>query len=312
MVIGFIYYYLTIPPKRYLPFARLDEVQLKRLNNLITNSNFKGELTLSGDGKELWFATGKAGHFRVDLVIDSIDGNILGNRKVRATSTTELKQNWARFHVFNLEYGTKIVPGKYNYTLIARALGPKQKLDKILKKSVDEEFKIKGEIIFTTQKPEEFAKNLAQFKKKSQAKALAPFSERLEKWEAYLSVITKVDVLYQDTLKDIKYGKGIKKFEGKYNEFLGSMLRSLILEMREDYKNNLKNTDEYKKLYLFGRQIGEMVSDMMVKTKKYKVVGPAPKGRLSRYFLKKTKGFKETAEKEIGLLQDKIKSFEQS
>jgi len=312
LVIGFIYYYLTIPPKRYLPFARLNNAEFTRLNTLIAKPGFKGELILSKDGKELWLATGSVGHFRVDIVLDSIDGKILGSRKVRLTSTTTLKQNWARFHAFDLEYGTKIVPGNYTYNLIARPLGPKQKLDKFLKKNKVGGFNLKGEILFTNDTPEKFAKNLVLFKKKERALILAPYNERLEKWNAYLSVITKVDILYQDTLKDIKYGKSIKLFENKYNEFLGSMLRSLILEMREVYKNNLKSTDQYKRLYLFGRQIGEMVSDMMVKTKKYKVLGAAPKGRLSRYFLKKTKGFKEKAEKEIGLLQDKIKSFEQS
>ena len=144
------------------------------------------------------------------------------------------------------------------------------------------------------------------------SKKLAPYKERLEKWQAFMSVLTKVDVLYQDTLGAIKHGKRVNLFEVKYNQFLGSMLRSLILEMRDVYKSGARNSNEYKKLYFYGRQIGEMVSNMVVKTKRYKVIGPGPKGRLSRYFLKKTKGFKETAEKEIGLLQDKIKSFEQS
>jgi hypothetical protein len=317
MVIGFIYYYLTIPPKRFLPFTRLDKVVVSKLNNQILDKNFKGELILSKDGRELWLATGREGLFHVELVLNSIDGEILSARKVRVVSKTRLEQNWARFNVFDLEYGTKIVPGKYAYSLIARPLGPKEKLDKFIKKMRkapvgSEDFTLSGEILFTRDSREEFTKKLTDYKKKLMSYKLAPYKERLEKWQAFMSVLTKVDVLYQDTLGAIKRGKSINLFEVKYNQYLGSMLRSLILEMREVYKSGAKNSNEYKKLYLYGRQIGEMVSDMMVKTKRYKVLGPAPKGRLSRYFLKKTKGFKETAEKEIGLLQDKIKSFEKS
>lgn len=317
MVIGFVYYYLTIPPKRFLPFDRLEKVQVERLNKAITNKSFKGELTLSKDAKEIWLATSKEGPFQVELTLSSIDGKILSNRKVRITSKSTLDQNWARFHIFDLEYGTKIVPGKYNYSLNARPVGPKDTLEKFWQKMKKEpigskSFKLTGEILFTNVKPAELAIKIAELKKKQMAQKLAPFEERLEKWKAFLSVLTKADVLYQDTLSAIKYGKSINLFENKYNQFLGSMLRSLILEMREMYKSGGTNSGQYKKLYLYGRQIGEMVSDMMIKTKKYKVLGPAPKGRLSRYFLKKTKGFKETAEKEIGLLQDKIKSFEQS
>jgi len=317
MVIGFIYYFLTIPPKRYLPFTRLEPSALSRLKSLVVNQSFKGEMILSQDGRELWLATGREGPYRVHLVLNSVDGEILGTRKVRVSSKATLEQNWARFHTFELEYGTKIVPGKYTYKVIARSLGPKEKLDRFIKQMRGEPlgsegFTLKGEILFTKDKLEAFTKKLSDYKKQLMAKRLGPYRVRLEKWQAFLSVLTKVDVLYQDTLGDIKYGKSIKNFEHKYNQFLGSMLRSLILEMREVYKSGAKNSDEYKKLYLYGRHIGEMVSDMVVKTKKYKILGPAPKGRLSRYFLKKTKGFKGRAEKEIGLLLDKIKSFEQS
>ena len=52
IIIGLLYYYLTIPPKRYLPFARLNQAEAQRLNNLAKDINFKGELTLSQDGKE--------------------------------------------------------------------------------------------------------------------------------------------------------------------------------------------------------------------------------------------------------------------
>jgi len=316
IIIGFIYYYLTIPPKRYLPFARLEKSQVQRLNNLIQDEKFKGELTLSQDAKELWLATGIQGPYRVELVLNSVDGEILNSRKIRITSRATLDQNWARFHIFNLEYGTKIAPGKYSYGLIARPLGPKEKLDKFWKKFrkeplSNEGFKLTGEILFTKDKPAELAVKLADFKKKILAKKLVPFEEKLEKWKAFLSVLTKVDTLYQDTLRAIKRGKSINLFENKYNRFLGSMLRSLVLETREVYKVKGAGLEDYKKLHLFGRHIGEMVSDMVVKTKKYKVLGPAPKGRLSRYFMKKAKGFKERAEKEIGLLVDKIKSFEQ-
>ena len=87
--------------------------------------------------------------------------------------------------------------------------------------------------------------------------------------------------LYTEALDTIKIGRKVSRFEGKYAVMVGPLLRSLILNNKGSYDNDkLKNpfrANHSKDVFSYGRQIGNLASDMVVLTSKKKILNSKEK-----------------------------------
>ncbi len=279
MGVGFYFLYPTKSGPK-LPFSQLDHKTYQKIDQELKNGKPVKDLILSKDSREIWLAISKKGTYFAQLNLKSVSGSIIGDREIIINSHSELMDNWARFYTFDLEKGTKIAQGYYSYTL---TLTPKQEgkgLSYLFSKisplfgELKTEETLTGTLFFSSDNKETFQKKLNDYKTKIKNEMERPIKEKMEKWQAYLSIINKIDIMLSDEIKTISKGSSIVLFEKKYTEFLGPMLSQIVIEtkkMSTDLSRESKEKAlEYEKLYLFGKEIGEATSSIALEIKKIK------------------------------------------
>ena len=250
-------------------------------------------------------AISKKGTYFAKLNLKSKNGSILGEREIILNSKSEFSENWARFYTFEIDKGTKIIPGYYEYTLKLVPNDSKEGLNKFISMiapfladpKMEENFS--GTILFSPDSKEIFQKKLVEYKSNLKAAIEKPIKEKMEKWEAYQSIVGKVEVMLQDEINKIKKGPEIIQFEKKYTEFLGPMLSQIVIESKklsqELATSSQEKSLEYEKLFLFGKEIGETTSNLVLEIKKIKKFGDKDKAT----FLNKLYVSFETLQKNI-------------
>ncbi len=312
---GFYFLYpRNIGPK--LPFSQLDNKSFQKIGQILKAGKPVRELILSKDAREIWFATSLSGTFSAQLNLKSIQGSILGNREVILNSKSELSNNWARFYTYDLERGTKIIPGYYAYTLRLIPRESKEGFNYVISKiapflkdpKTDEIFT--GKILFSPDSKEDFQKKLDEYKSKAKAAAEKPLKEKMEKWEAYLSIVNKVEILLLDKVKILNKGSAIVSFEKEYTEFLGPMLSQIVIEAKNQSKelaaNSQEKSLEYEKLFIFGKDIGETTSEIVGEIKKIKKFGEGERAIFSKKISDSYATLRKNIETEIPKIQNEI------
>jgi hypothetical protein len=170
---------------------------------------------------------------------------------------------------------------------------------------------MQGIILFSPDSPADFEKKLVAYKKNLKEFLEKPIEEKLEKWEAYLSIIKKVDALFQDELRNLKKGSQVAVIEKKYAQFLGPMLTELVNEVGALSRNKSTpdKSRDFEKLFLFGKELGESFSQVMMDIKKIKFLTNSRKKVIFDKFQKIWNALKKTAEQQRDLIQNQLKQI---
>ncbi|HIF03168.1 MAG TPA: hypothetical protein EYQ84_07705 [Nitrospinaceae bacterium] len=111
-------------------------------------------------------------------------------------------------------------------------------------------------------------------------------------------------------------GRKISRFEGKYAVIVGPLLRELILDNKEKFEvmkeKNVARSKYYRKIFIYGRKVGSLASEMVVRTSKIKKISGKVKLRLLKSFRLKVNGVLSLGNKNIKQLEELVQlSMEQ-
>ncbi|MFI5390531.1 MAG: DUF4339 domain-containing protein, partial [Bacteriovoracales bacterium] len=170
ILVGAIYFLYPRNEGPRLPFSQLDSKTYQKLEQALKAKAPTNELILSKDTRELWLATSKTGDYSAQLNLKSVKGAILGDREVILNSKAELSNNWARFYTFDLDKGTKIIPGYYNYIVKLIPNNSNEGFNQIIARvlpfliapKLEEVFS--GKILFSPDSQDIFQKKLTEYK----------------------------------------------------------------------------------------------------------------------------------------------------
>ena len=312
---GFYFLYpRNIGPK--LPFSQLDSKTHRKFEQMLKTVKGVRELILSKDAREIWLATSMPGTYSAQLNLKSIQGSILGDREIILNSKSELSNNWARFYTYDLDKGTKIIAGYYSYSLNLIPIESKGGFNYVISKiapflndpKTDEIFT--GKILFSPDSKEDFQMKLTDYKFKVRAGLEKPLKEKMEKWQAYLSIVDKVEILLLDKVKTLNKGSSIVLFEKEYTEFLGPMLTQIVIEAKNQSQelaaNSQEKSLEYEKLFLFGKEIGEKTSEIVGEIKKNKKFGEAERVTFSQKISDSFAALRKNIEIELPKIQNEL------
>jgi len=125
-------------------------------------------------------------------------------------------------------------------------------------------------------------------------------------------LVSKMMDIYAEVLKNINIGRKISRFEGEYAVTVSPLLRSLILNNKDSFEKE-KLTNPFrakysKNAFFYGRQIGNLASDMVVLTSKEKTLGPRTKLKLKSRFKNKVERLLSKGNKYVKEIESLLKN----
>ena len=301
-------------------------VYLEKLEmNALSNSpNFEVELALSLDGQVLWASTNYSGDIRTVIKLDSIPKRVLGTEKVVLLVKGELSKHVGKFNRMILSVGSKFLPGEYNIHVEGRQTHFLNRHFKSLSgftffKSLNKTFSYNGKTLIYSGTPREFEKKINDYHVTIVDEMLKPFQDKLERIKTFESLLNATSQNYLMELEKIKTGKGITLFEAKFIKEISPLLQSLVLKAHQ-LSTDPKFGEEakvgaiapYREQVLIGKQIGEMASDMITKTLKFKKISEKNKSELLQEFEKRARAIKLQIDLNIKKLDEQILNTEKS
>ncbi len=299
-------------------------VYLEKLEITATNNSpkFESALALSLDGQTLWASTNQPGEMTAVIKLNSRPKKVLGLGPVGLTVKGIFKNHLGKFNQMILTEGSKFLPGEYDFKVEAKQIhfinAHFKKLSGInFFKSLNKTFLYHGTALIYPGTPREFDKKIDDYQVAITNEMLKPFQDKLERIQTYESLINEISQNYLMVLEKAKIGKNVADFESKYIKNISLLLQSLVLkayELSKDPKFNetLSNTEviaPYSEQVAIGKQIGEMASDMITKTAKYKKLSDKDKNILKLEFENRSRSIKQQIEQNIKKLEAQIQKI---
>ena len=276
---------------------------IQRLGSIASSINQEKPLVglaLEKNGKGLWLALNYAEPYSLLLRFESVSKKILSSERVVFSASCTVVEHWCDIKNLNIEEGTNIFPGFYNVKVKGFHLPEKEPIQKRLiyflktggaKNEKLRSFTFEGSAFLFKGPPSQFNRKLKERERKYLEENAQFLREKLEEYRTLKALVSRMMEIYTEVLKKIRVGRKISRFEGKYAVTVGPLLRSLILNNKDQYdKERLKNSFRAKynqNVFSYGRQIGNLASDMVVLTSKRKRLGPKTKVKLENLFKNK-------------------------
>tara|TARA_R110002072_G_scaffold276051_1_gene437490 strand:+ start:231697 stop:233550 length:1854 start_codon:yes stop_codon:yes gene_type:complete len=277
------------------------------------------------DGSKVFLATNLKGDFTVNASFESIKGRILSKDSIAFQAQGQIVDGLAEFNKFELLKGTEMIPGEYLVKLIIRPSGMADQIkstlinapvfkDLTFIKTFKKSRKYETKFLLYPRGSEKFEQAIVEYNKKIETQLIRPLKEQIERYQTFLSLREKLQVLWEDYIGRITKGSSIKFFENKYNVNIGPLIRDLVIDSNRIHISYL-NTDpekskSYEEIMVFGKDIGYVASEMVVQTRRYKVIGRSNRKKLQERFSLKLSELKERGENHLRSLENEIKSFE--
>lgn len=311
--------YFLLPEEENYNFSnelRLPDIQIfEKIMRQEERKGTKIALALSNNGHDIWIASNRKNSALVYLTLKSIDGKILSTERIVAESKSKLINGVAKFNNFKMVNGNNLVHGHYKVELFGINVGMKAKFHRLLKsinllKDVTTRFTHNGSFIIANRPISKFEQKLKNYHKTIISKQIQPIRDMLEKYKTFNTFLDKLESNYQGSLDAIDKGVLIQGFEQYYSQSIAPILQGVILD-NDKIHISLLNVQpqlaaEYKELFLFGRQIGVLVSDFVDKTKKIQVLKQDIKTRLFLEFQESATILREMGNIRIKRLQQKL------
>jgi len=296
-------------------------VYLEKLEMTATNNSphFEAALALSLDGQTLWASTNQPGEMTAVIKLNSRAKRVLGTGPVGLTIKGAFKNHLGKFNQMILNDGAKFLPGEYNFQVQARQIHFINRYFKKLSainffKSLNKTFVYEGTTLIYSGTPREFDKRINEYQAAITIEILKPLQDKLERILTFESLINEITQNYLMFLEKAKSGKNITEFEAKFIKNISPLLQSLVVKAYElsrnpkfnDALSNKEVIAPFNEQVILGKQIGEMASDMITKTAKFKKLTDKDKSGLKLEFENRASKIKQQIEQNIKKLDEQI------
>jgi hypothetical protein len=263
----------------------------------------------------------KPGVVQAVIKLTSIPKRVLGTEDVTVTVKGEMKDHVGKFTRMTLTKGSKFLPGEYNIHVEGKQTHFINQHFKSLSaiaffKSLNKSFTYDGTTLIYPGTPREFEKKLADYQSTITNELLKPYQDKLERIQTFESILNQTSQNYLMELEKAKTGKAMVSFEQKYIKEISPLLQALVVKANELSKDPKFNEEgkvgviaPYREQILIGKQLGEMASDMITKTEKFKKLTDKDKSELRTEFDKRARGIKLQIDLNVKRLEDKINTI---
>jgi hypothetical protein len=268
--------------------------------------DFEVALALSLDSLTLWASTNYSGEIQTTIELKSVHKKVLGTEDVTIRVKGELKNHVGKFNRMIITEGSKFFPGEYTFHVKASETHFLNRNFRSLSgisffKSLNKTYEYDGSALIYAGTPREFEKRLADYSTTIISEMLRPYQEKLERIQTLESILNGTSQNFFMELEKVKKGKDISSFETKFMKELSPLLQTLVVKALEEESN--------KPVVQIGKQIGEMASDMITKTMKYKKLTVKDKTLLKEEFDKRAKGIKLQIDMNVKMLEGQIQKI---
>ena len=293
-----------------------DYERLSSVTRSISKNKVLMGFALGKKNKKIWVSSNKKGPYSLIFQFISMKEKILGSGKVVFSGQCTLTKHWCQLDKIAINEGKNFSQGYYKVKV--RAFYQSEKEDQFrkllqflnlssltgLKKTP---FLYENQVLMYQGIPSQFLKELKKRKRETYDKNVQFFREKIEEFKTLKALSQKMMEIYGEVLGQIKIGRKISRFEGKYAVVIGPLLRGLILDNKDNFEKTkekeIKKSKYYKKVFNYGRRIGNLASDMVVVTSKSKKITRRSRTRLLKLFNSKVKQVISLGNKNIGELE---------
>lgn len=295
------------------------EAFLRENKNNLDQEQMPFAFSLSRDGRGLMVVSPYPEEAKLYLELNSVKGRVLSLEELSMKAEAVMQNRQAWFKELQLNSGMSLAPGLYRYTLTAVPVGPVARLRKFLQqnglaKGAIKRFTSSGEVLLLREDEEEFQKKLAQYREKIAQGQLRPLQDRVQQYQTLEQMAQQILGIYREVLPTVKEAKDLKVFETRYAQSVGRLLQTLIIEAHqksEQLKNtNVEESYTYEHLRDFGREVGELVSDMVTTTEQTKNLDVTKKNRLLRQFENRVKNLQRESQRRREVIEKELQTFE--
>ncbi len=287
---------------------------LKRVTKLPFKGQSRFRLATSRKGSSVYMATNYPHSARIFLTMTSLKGQILGHREVVMTGQALLKGGVAHFKEWEIKKGLAALAGQYEVEIHGYRVGIVSRLGDFFKRakapvSGRADLQYKGKILFYSGTQKEFSKQLKKFHLKVKKKKLIPLKDRVQRYQSFLALLTKLQILYKSSSTK-SFSTGF--FEKRYNKKIGPFLRDLIIDNNRLHINFLNaepsSSKHYEDLMNFGKDIGDLAARMAKETVRLKERSSLH--QLKKKFLGEAKQLEHKGVSLIRRLKVEMKSYQ--
>lgn len=288
--------------------------------NKLNKDQMPFAFSLSRDGRGLMVVSPYPEEAKLYLELKSLKGRVLSFEDLSMSAEANLKNHQAWFKELQLNSGISLSPGYYQYTLTAVPVGPIARLRRFLQqngmaKGAIERFSASAEVLLIREDEQEFQQKLSEHVKKLKEAQLRPLQERMQQYQTLQQMAQQILAIYQEVLPDVKKAEDLKVFETRYSQSVGRLLQTLILEAHQQAQE-LKNSQveesyTYEHLRDFGRNVGELVSDMVTTTEQTRDLDEKKKSRLLRQFESRVKELQAESKRRQLVIESEIQKLPQ-
>ncbi len=298
-------------------------VYLEKLQEVATQKipSFAMTMALSLDGKTLYASANKEGEIVSIIKLQSLPKRMLGTEDVEITVKGVIRDHLGEFARMQLTKGPQFIPGEYSINYTGRRIHFLNRKFKFLSemdffKGLNTTYTYQTSALIYAGTPREFESKLAQYRERISEEQLKPYTDKLERLQTFLSLLTKTMENYILTLETVKRSKDMDGFERNYIKEVSPIIQSLVVAANENSKRpgidmeDPRNSIASDKTQVnLGKQIGELASDMITETQKLKTFSLAEKNALRAKFEGRYKVVKGQIDANIVLLSTEIQKI---
>lgn len=280
--------------------------------------SFAMTMALSLDGKTLYASSNKDGEIVSIIKLESLPKRVLGTDDVELQVRGVIRNHLGEFGRMQLLKGPQFVPGEYNIDFTGRKIhfiNRKFRFlnDVALFKKLNTTYHYKTSALIFAGTPRDFEVKLSQYRDRIKEEKLKPFTDKLERFQTFSSLLTQTMENYLMTLESVKKSKDMDGFERGYIKEVSPIIQSLVVAANENAKKHEFDEADtrnkiatYKTQMMLGKQIGELASDMITETRKLKKFNDTEKNALRARFEGRYKNIKSQIDVNITLLSAEI------
>lgn len=297
----------------------LEKLEMTAIKN---SPRFEVAMALSLDGLTLWGSTNFSGEIATVIKMDSVPRRVLGLEDVSLTVKGDFINHVGKFNKMVLTQGSKFLPGEYRFHAKARQIHFLNRNFKFLSgisffKSLNKSYLYDGTALIYPGTPREFEKRLLEYSTTILNEKLKPFHDKLERLQTFESILNSTSQNYLMELEKAKTGKAILSFETKFIKDISPLLQSLVVKAHElsqepkylEEEKSRQVVAPYKEQVLLGKQIGEMASDMITQSMKFKKLTDKDKSALRSEFEKRSKNIKLQIDMNVKKVEERIQKI---
>lgn len=280
-------------------------------------------LALAMDGKSVYVAINKSEEMTAEMTLTPVNKRVMGISDVEIKITGEIIHHMGEFTKIKFVKGSQFFPGEYNVHFKAQVKSKLLKNAKFLENvgplaSLNKTIDIKTVALLYSGTPREFEKKIIEYHDKVTEEQLTPLYSKLESLKTMQSLLNKMMEDYVLDLYKIKNGSEIKNFEKKYIKEISPIVQSMMVEALESNKKLKEQTpsleardlyDFQERLVLFGKNIGELASDIITETQSTKKINDQSRTNLRNKFEQRYKVIKDALAQKVIEHEGKIENF---